>query len=111
MRKESVFLFGLIVIVALGGCAADPAADKPDAEVSEAYDKGTFKRDMLWRYPLPENVGIKIQRDDGRVIEAIIPNSPADRARLKPGDEIILLATQPIASIADCSFTSHLAVA
>jgi len=36
MRKESAFLFGLIAIVALVGCAADPAADKPDAEVSEA---------------------------------------------------------------------------
>jgi polyisoprenoid-binding protein YceI len=36
MRKEPAFLFGLIVLVALVGCAADPAADKPDAEVSEA---------------------------------------------------------------------------
>ncbi len=36
MRTEPAFLFGLIVLVALVGCAADPAADKPDAEVSEA---------------------------------------------------------------------------
>jgi polyisoprenoid-binding protein YceI len=36
MRKESVLLFGLITFVGLAGCAADPAADKPDAAVSEA---------------------------------------------------------------------------
>ncbi len=36
MCKEPAFLFGLVVIVALVGCAADPAADKPDAEVAEA---------------------------------------------------------------------------
>ena len=36
MRKESAFVFGLLVFVFLTGCAADPAADKPDAEVSEA---------------------------------------------------------------------------
>jgi polyisoprenoid-binding protein YceI len=36
MRGKSAFLFGLIALVALAGCAADPAADKPDAEVSEA---------------------------------------------------------------------------
>jgi len=36
MRKESLVLFGLLAVIALAGCAADPAADKPDAEVSEA---------------------------------------------------------------------------
>ncbi len=36
MRKETVLLFGLIAVITLVGCAADPAADKPDAEVSEA---------------------------------------------------------------------------
>jgi polyisoprenoid-binding protein YceI len=36
MRKNVVLMSGLIALVALAGCAADPAADKPDAEVSEA---------------------------------------------------------------------------
>jgi len=36
MRQESLLLFGLIAIVTLAACVADPAADKPDAEVSEA---------------------------------------------------------------------------
>ena len=36
MRQRSLFLFGLIAIVTLAACVADPAADKPDAEVSEA---------------------------------------------------------------------------
>jgi len=36
MRKESLLLFGLIAIASLAACVADPAADKPDAEVSEA---------------------------------------------------------------------------
>ena len=36
MHKGTAFLFGLIAILAVAGCAADPAADKPDAQVSEA---------------------------------------------------------------------------
>ncbi len=36
MRKESAFVFGVLAFVVLTGCAADPAADKPDAEVAEA---------------------------------------------------------------------------
>ena len=36
MRKESLLLFGLIAITTFAACVADPAADKPDAEVSEA---------------------------------------------------------------------------
>jgi len=36
MRKGSFYLFGLIAIGTLAACAADPAADKPDAEVTEA---------------------------------------------------------------------------
>ncbi len=36
MRKQNALLFGLLVFVALTGCAADPAADKPDAKVGEA---------------------------------------------------------------------------
>jgi len=36
MRRELFLLFGLMAVVAFVGCAADPAADKPDAEVGEA---------------------------------------------------------------------------
>jgi polyisoprenoid-binding protein YceI len=36
MRKERFWLFGMMAVMVLAGCAADPAADKPDAEVSEA---------------------------------------------------------------------------
>jgi polyisoprenoid-binding protein YceI len=35
MRHQKWFLFGLVAVLALAGCAADPAANKPDAEVSE----------------------------------------------------------------------------
>jgi len=36
MRKRNAFLFGMILVFCMAGCAADPAADKPDAKVSEA---------------------------------------------------------------------------
>lgn len=36
MRQKEILVFGFVALLALAGCAADPAADKPDAEVSEA---------------------------------------------------------------------------
>lgn len=78
-----------------------------DAQQTEAYMKGTFSKEMLWRYPLPENIGLSIQRDDGRQIESILPNSPASTSGLKTGDEIVGVNGQAILSIADIQWVLH----
>jgi len=53
----------------------------------EAMDEGTFSAQTLKeKWPLPENLGILLDRDDGLLIRSITPGSPAETAGLKAGD-------------------------
>ena len=54
-----------------------------------AIDAHTFdkKRDVnVW--PLPENVGIELDRDDGLRVKTVFPESPASRIGIQPGDKM-----------------------
>ena len=78
-------------------------------QVKEAiYDKlkreGNWKRDQAWRYPLPENVGVRLELDRGNVVEEILPDTPAEQVGLAPGDVIQTLGPVPIHSFADVQF-------
>lgn len=78
-----------------------------DAEHGQWTADGTFTKDKLWRYPLPENVGLTIDRSDGRTITEVEPSSPAAIAGLQPGQEIDLVNGQAISSIADIQWVLH----
>jgi hypothetical protein len=54
-----------------------------------AIDANTFDKHKdfdIW--PLPENVGIKLDRDDGLRVVDILPSSPAATAGIAKGDEL-----------------------
>jgi hypothetical protein len=72
-----------------------------DAENLQAERSGTFSHDSLWRYPLPDNVGLVIDPRDGVRVKQVTAGSAAERAGLQAGDEITHMAGQAIASIAD----------
>ena len=72
-----------------------------DAENQFAQKSGTFKQDLLWRYPLPENIGITIDSKHGRRIEK------ADGNLLTVGHEISHVNGQAITSIADIQWVLH----
>lgn len=51
-------------------------------------DRGKFDKRKIWDYPLPENIGVTLDRDRGAVIASVRAKSPAAKAGLKEGDGI-----------------------
>ncbi len=72
-----------------------------DAQHFAATANGTFDIEMLYRYPLPDNVGLTIDAKDGTIISKVAKDSPAAQAGLKAGQKIIRISGQAISSIAD----------
>jgi predicted metalloprotease with PDZ domain len=65
---------------------------------------GQWERDMAWRYPLPDNLGLKLEVDRGNVVKAVKDNTPAAALGLQPGDVLQRLNGVPIHSFADAQF-------
>jgi hypothetical protein len=78
-----------------------------DAEHRQAWDEGQYSHDLLWRWPLPENVGLAIDADHGVRIEWVQPGSPAAKAGLKAGEDVTHMNGQAITSIADMQWVLH----
>jgi hypothetical protein len=61
----------------------------------------------LWVYPLPSSIGLTMDTDDGLRIKAVAADSPAAKAGLKAGDELMQLAGQRLISEADIQWVLH----
>jgi serine protease Do len=68
---------------------------------------GTWNRDDIWVYPLPENIGVTLDKDRGDSIKAVKPSSVAEKAGIKAGDRLRKLNDYPIASFGDAQFALH----
>lgn len=73
----------------------------------EEQENGTWHRDKLWTYPLPENVGITFEKDRGDVVRAIAPGTPAARIDLRPGDKVETIQGLRVSSFADVQYALH----
>jgi serine protease Do len=70
--------------------------------------KGQWSQELVWRYPLPENVGVTLQVDRGNAVKEVKDKSPAAGTGLKAGDVIQRLNGVPIHSFADVPFALDL---
>lgn len=61
----------------------------------------------VWPFPLPDQVGLRLDPADGLRVHAVTPDSPAARAGVRPGDELVRLNGQPLVSEADVSWALH----
>lgn len=78
-----------------------------DAEVLGAWDAGTYAQEMLWRYPYPENIGLEIDRSDGRRIQRAVPGSVLEKMDGLAGAELVEVNGQAITSVADIQWALH----
>jgi hypothetical protein len=49
-------------------------------------EAGTWTRDLVWRYPPPDNLGLVMDVDEGNLVKRVTAGSFADKAGVKPGD-------------------------
>ena len=75
--------------------------------MGEEQDKGTWKRESLWTYPLPENVGITLDKDRGNVVSKVVDKSPAAQAGVLAGDVVDTLNGMRVRSFADAQYALH----
>ena len=68
---------------------------------------GTWTRDSLWVYPLPENVGITLDVDVGNRVKAVAKDSAAAKAGLQAGDFVTRIGETNVASFGDAIYGLH----
>jgi len=78
-----------------------------DAEYQQALSTGRYSVEMLWKYPLPDNIGLKIDRTSGVRIEQVIAGSAAAEAKLQADEDVLRMNGQRITSIADMQWVLH----
>jgi predicted metalloprotease with PDZ domain len=65
---------------------------------------GKWTRDLVWRFPPPDNIGIIPDVDRGNVVKTVTPESPAAKAGLQKGDQLRTFNRVPIHSFGDALF-------
>jgi serine protease Do len=68
---------------------------------------GKWRREELWVYPLPENIGLTLDVDRGDRVAGVAADSLTARAGIQPGDRLLTIGDQSIASFADVQFALH----
>src|SRR3989449_3706443 len=63
--------------------------------------------EVLYPYPMPDTVGLSLDPKEKAKVTSVAAGSPAERAGLKVGDEVLSLEGQPILSIADVQWVLH----
>jgi hypothetical protein len=66
--------------------------------------EGKFSKELLFQYPLPENIGVTLDVDANNVVKRVLPGSPAAAAGVKPGDTIGHAGSTPVLTCADLQF-------
>ena len=66
-----------------------------------------FPEQVLFPYPLPDVLGLRLNPDERATIAQVEPDSIAARAGLEPGDRIVSLNGQPLLSTADLQWVLH----
>ncbi len=61
----------------------------------------------LWPFPLPDNIGLRLDQADGLRVNSVTADSPAARAGVRSGDQLLRLDGQPLVSEADVSWVLH----
>ena len=69
--------------------------------------KEAIPAEWIYPSPAPESIGLTLAADQIARVESVAAGSIAARGGLRPGDDLVRLAGQPLISIADLSWALH----
>jgi predicted metalloprotease with PDZ domain len=72
-----------------------------EARLAQLKEDGRLGLSDVWPFPLPENVGLKLDTDDGLLVKSVVGDSAAAAAGMKPGDQLVAMNGQPLISQGD----------
>ncbi len=73
----------------------------------EERRNGTFNPQSFYVYPLPKNVGLRLDVDQGNKVMRVVADSAASRAGIQAGDVIRRVCETEISSQADVMWALH----
>jgi hypothetical protein len=72
--------------------------------IAERRAEGRFRKEQLFLYPLPENLGLTLDMDRSNVVRSVKRASPAAKAGVRAGDRIVRAERTPVLTEADLQF-------
>jgi predicted metalloprotease with PDZ domain len=68
---------------------------------------GKWRQEEVWIYPQPENIGIRLDVEQGNRVTKVLENFPADRIGIQKGAVLVKLNGHSIGSQADVQYALH----
>lgn len=95
--------------------AADRRAENACIHCHHVYEyrrdylqsKGQWSLDEVWVYPMPENLGLTLDINQGNRVVAVQPKSAAATLGVRAKDQLVCINGMPIASVADLQYALH----
>lgn len=66
-----------------------------------------WRREHIWIWPDPVEVGLRLGRTDQAVVKAVEPGSAAEKAGIAKGDRLIEVGAQPVRTFGDVQRALH----
>jgi hypothetical protein len=82
-----------------------------DFERDALFSAGQWKKELVWNYPPPKNLGITLDRDQQNRVQSVASGSSAASAGLQSGDLLRTVGERSVASFADVQYALHRAPA
>lgn len=99
----------------IGDCAAFAATKRAkdycyhchfanNARFKQLRLDGKFTKEILFQYPLPENIGITLDVDANTLVRSVAAGSPAEKAGVRAEDRLTRAGSHTVVTAADLQF-------
>ncbi|MEQ8787416.1 MAG: Trx7/PDZ domain-containing (seleno)protein [Pirellulaceae bacterium] len=78
-----------------------------DYAIRAKWEAGRLTEKDLWVYPMPQQIGMTMDDEQGLKVKSVESGSPAGKAGIAAGDELVSISGQPLISLADIQWVLH----